>query len=133
MSTWPPRHTLISLECWPRQSRHVNRDRTDHRPGRCRQEWRPVVSRPPVRRCSPSSWSDGPGRRIEGDALSSPCPSSWLARLVALSADGWLASFDGACPQRSDHLVGGGFGHLDQREPVGDLNGADVAAIKEAR
>src|SRR5215203_4266887 len=53
-----------------------------------------------------------------------------LARLVALPADGWLASFDGACPQRSDHLVGGGFGHLYQREPVGDLNGADVAAIE---
>src|SRR5215217_8435526 len=82
--------------------------------------------RPPVRRCSPSSWSERAGRMIGGDALSSPCPSSWLARLVALPADGWLASF-GACPQRSDHLIGGGFGHLDQRVPVGDLNRADVA------
>ena len=83
--------------------------------------------------CTPvlsSSWSDGPGRMIEGDALSSPCPSSWLARLVALPADGWLASFDGGCPQRSDHLVGGGFGHLNQRVPVGDLNRADVAATE---
>src|SRR5829696_4029064 len=51
----------------------------------------------------------------------------WLARLVTLPADGWLASFDGACSQRGDHLVSGGFGHLDQREPVGDLNRADVA------
>jgi hypothetical protein len=59
-----------------------------------------------------------------------PCPGSWLARLVALSADGWLASFDGACPQRSDHFIGGGFGHLDQREPISDLDRADVAATE---
>src|SRR5215217_9269943 len=130
MSTWPPRHTLISRECWPRQSRHVNRHRTDHRPGRCRQEWRPVVSQATCTPVLSQQLVGRAGRMIGGDALSSPCPSSWLAWLVALPADDWLASLDGACPQRSDHLVGGGFGHLDQREPVGDLNRADVAATE---
>ena len=90
-------------------------------------KWRPVVSQATCTPVLSSSWSDGPDRMIGGDAFNARCPSSWLARLVALSADGWLACFDGACSQRGDHLVGGGFGHLDQREPVGDLNRADVA------
>jgi hypothetical protein len=106
----------------------------------------PTPDRPPARQvqarvaagrfpatCTPVLSQQLVGRARSNDRRrcpQSPCPSSWLAWLVTLPADGWLASFDGACPQRSDHLVGGGFGHLDQRVPVGDLNRADVAATE---
>src|SRR4051812_7349043 len=69
----------------------------------------PSLIQPPA---SPSSNQCDPGLRLAG--------------VVPLPADGRLATLDGARPQGGDHLVGGGLRHLDQREPIGDLDGADV-------
>src|SRR3954469_2268708 len=56
---------------------------------------------------------------------SSPLPESG-----PVTANRRLASLDHGGAQRLHDLVGRGLGHLDQREPLVDLDGPDVAALQ---
>src|SRR3954449_8984435 len=49
------------------------------------------------------------------------------AGVVAFAADGDLLALDGRPPKCPDRLGHARLGHLDQREPVGDLDGPDVS------
>ena len=68
-----------------------------------------------------------PDRRPHARAAE-PCPGCRLRQPVA--ADRRLAALDHRGPQRPDDALGGGLGHLDQRELLVDLDAADVAAAE---
>ena len=53
-----------------------------------------------------------------------------LAGVAALAADGHLPALDVTRPQRADHLLDRRLRDLHEREPVGDLDGADLPSAQ---